>query len=809
MSRTLLFELGPRRPADGVVVPLRLCFKARGAADFLGVQWEPAVETPPSFGTAIGFDGRGFGASPSPQVGELVFALSDRTRAAAGLVWKDAAVTIRSAPWPIAGGNPASGDFAVIWTGRAEGCAVAQGLARVTLIDGGQALRVPVAPARFGSSGVALLDAADATRDRPAGTVVPLAWGRVLSIPGLLVDRLNGIWLFSGRPATSSEGFFDGGAAFAPGVARASLAALQANVPAPGEVDYCLDAGGLFLARPWDRPTYPFTAAATFGATRAADIAAAIVASRTVLPFKAGAVAAFNALQGAACGIYIDDDTTIAGALDRIFAGLGAFWKLTAAGAIDVRRLAWGTPAMVVPAHRRGAPERRAIVLPTGRRSIGFARNDKVHSEGEIAAIVLASDLAYNDGTLMEALKPAQAGADVTGLNTAADTARVAGVLAATLTADAATAKAGAASALSQISTIASDGVFDRTEKPAVKQQYDAIIAEQATIDARAVSFGITTAKSTYDAAIAALTSYLTGLSVTWFDPATDIAITRATFNGRFNDVYFARQLLLDTIAAVAATRATWVGVDGLGRPDDFADVTAAQPIVSNLSPTTGNALASFVASDGNPFARIVASGDARDGDAVVFVPSLPAVPQMIFFYGGNAAVAGQNISVRADGLSQSGFTMFAKSQGVTAGSTVVASGASPGGTGEPTLVIDRSSASGAFDGRYIYRIQVAVGEAAPGEPGTIELGLYARKSGSWVQVGTAYRSTSGTFDIAVTPGAVDFGSGAEFGVSRLARTGSGTALVSFIRVSYSTATVTETSLTPATASPIRWEARL
>jgi hypothetical protein len=243
---------------------------------------------------------------------------------------------------------------------------------------------------------------------------VRLIHGESDGLPGLIVDRANGIWLFAGNAATSVQAFYDGGAAFTLGVARASLAALQAGIPADGTVDYCLDAGGKFLARPWTAPAYPFTAAATFGSARAADIASAIVTGRTATSFAAGTVAAFNALQPADCGLYLDDDTTVAAALDRLFSGLGAWWRLNSAGTIALGRWGWTAPALTMPGHRRHAPDRLRVLAPTRRRSLGYARNDRVHSEAEIARILLAGDLAYADGTSVEALKPAESGADVT-----------------------------------------------------------------------------------------------------------------------------------------------------------------------------------------------------------------------------------------------------------------------------------------------------------------------------------------------------------------------------------------------------------
>jgi hypothetical protein len=418
VSLTVLIECSPRRPADGVVVPLRLVFNSVARANFLGVQWHPAVVAVPAFESSLGFDGRQFGAAPSPQIGELIFALTTATRFAASLVWTNAAVTMKSAAWTATGGDPADGDFATIWTGQAEDIATGNGEARVRLLDNGQALRVAALAGKFGSTGDALLDGADALKDRSAETRVPRAWGKLLSIPGLIVDRANGIWLFAGNAATSVQAFYDGGAAFTLGVARADLAALQAHVPADGAVDYCLDAGGKFLARPWSTPTYPFTAAATFGSAKAADIASAIVTGRTAVTFTAGTVTAFNALQGADCGLYLDDETSVAGALDRLFSGLGGWWRLGSAGTISLGRWGWTPPALTVPSHRRHAPERLRVLAPTRRRSLGYARNDRVHSEAEIARILLAGDLAYADGTPVEALKPADAGAT---LNPAGD----------------------------------------------------------------------------------------------------------------------------------------------------------------------------------------------------------------------------------------------------------------------------------------------------------------------------------------------------------------------------------------------------
>ena len=239
------------------------------------------------------------------------------------------------------------------------------------------------------------------------------------------------------------------------------------------------------------------------------------------------------------------------------------------------------------------------------------------------------------------------------------------------------------------------------------------------------------------------------------------------------------------------------------------ADVTLDQDVVSRLDPVTGRASENFVnATTGNPFAQLVASSEARDGDVVTFPSALPAVPR-IFFLPGGKSVTADNIRIEASGLSTSGFTMIAKSQTVTAGSTITDSSSAPGGAGEPDEIINRTNSGAPFDGRFTYRFSVTVGSVAPGEPGYAEVALFARKGGNWVEVGRENYNATGTYNRSVTPGTVDFGTGSEFGVSLVYGEGTGTSLTDFTHVQYVLGTVTEVSLTPSNASPIPWQAFL
>lgn len=242
----------------------------------------------------------------------------------------------------------------------------------------------------------------------------------------------------------------------------------------------------------------------------------------------------------------------------------------------------------------------------------------------------------------------------------------------------------------------------------------------------------------------------------------------------------------------------------------DGADVTEDQTIVSRLDSATGRAADNFQAGGtGAPFAQLVASGNARDGDVVSFPSTLPSPPKIFFLPGGNAGTAGQNLRIKAEGLTASGFTMVAKSQAVTAGSTITDSPSSAGGSGEPARVINRSNSGAPFDGTFSYRVAVTVNDVVPGEPGSITLAFFAKIGGSWQEAARQSFTVTGNYDVEVSPGTVDFGAGNEFGVTSVASEGAGTVLSDFVHVRYILGTVTQISLTPSGASAIPWQAFL
>jgi hypothetical protein len=118
------------------------------------------------------------------------------------------------------------------------------------------------------------------------------------------------------------------------------------------------------------------------------------------------------------------------------------------------------------------------------------------------------------------------------------------------------TAAANATAALNGLATIAADNVLSRNEKPRVILDWNVIAGEQSGIEAQAVNYGVTTERSTYNSAVAALAAYLVSLGPpTWADLSGDTVIVGTTFRNAFADVYVARQAVLDKIVANAKAR--------------------------------------------------------------------------------------------------------------------------------------------------------------------------------------------------------------------------------------------------------------
>jgi len=107
-------------------------------------------------------------------------------------------------------------------------------------------------------------------------------------------------------------------------------------------------------------------------------------------------------------------------------------------------------------------------------------------------------------------------------------------------------AQAAANTANALLADIANDNKLTAVEKQYTKKEWDIIVSEKSTIDAQATTYGITTAKTNYDASYDTLNTYITPLLVSL---TTTSDITGTVFRDRFKDYYDKRTLLLKAIS--------------------------------------------------------------------------------------------------------------------------------------------------------------------------------------------------------------------------------------------------------------------
>jgi len=181
--------------------------------------------------------------------------------------------------------------------------------------------------------------------------------------------------------------------------------------------------------------------------------------------------------------------------------------------------------------------------------------------------------------------------------NTGVTNAAAAQTTANTAVSDAATAQTAANTANTALANIASDNILSPSEKPSVVQDYGVITSEQAGIDAQATTYTITTEKTAYDNAVAALTNYLGTLTGWNIVPGGDVVIVGTTFRGKFADVYASRQALLNAIASKAKT---------------LADTAQAQANTATSNAATAQSTANTAVSDAAAAASTANTVQAR-----------------------------------------------------------------------------------------------------------------------------------------------------------------------------------------------------
>lgn len=599
MSEICFITALPRVIATGAETPIRL---AGGGSDtpyrLAGNDYRAGVVEMPRFRAAFGFDDNGWTGGTIPTSGALGFMPGDSALVTALMAhyWRDAAITVDA--------GDEKGALSRRLTGTVADIASSEGQISLALADPSKLIDKPLLGAGFAGTGG--IEGASEATGRPKRR----SWGLVFNVELQLLDKVNNIFEAGdpSKPLHAFDAVRDKGRAGSmvvlawQGSIAATFAALQASAPAQGG---CVAAPSIACVKWWTIPAGPLTADIR-GENAGGYVETVVGIAAKMLAAVAGPAihdqAAAEALRPAVCGVHVASPTdTVAQALDRLFLGVSLFWVLKPDATIRIGEWAWKAPVASFEAEFIG---RERLLPPVKSRIVGYRRNHRVHSDSEIsAALLLSDDITYLDGTPIEALKPAEPGAQLNRPPT--DNSIIApgnlpngtiwysggghpyrfgtrswtsnGVAwtsngspwlgggyedvqdqvgpSAQAVAQAAAVAATAANA--SLAEIASDNLLTPGEKPTVILDVATITAEQAGIDAQATAFGITTEKTAYDADVAALVAYLATLTapVMWNVLTGNTGIVGATFRSTFANVYASRQVLLNKIAAVAKGR--------------------------------------------------------------------------------------------------------------------------------------------------------------------------------------------------------------------------------------------------------------
>jgi len=454
--RTFLVEASPRDPATGAIVETRLAGGGSKPYLWLGFSdWRAGVMDMPRFTTELDFGEAGWTGGAIPQTAALNFMSADSALVSelAQLYWKDAPLTIK-----VGDDSADAPTFPLLLTAIVASVEIAEGLLTLTIGDLGAKLNKPLVTGTFAGTGG--LEGAESAK----GRVKRRTFGYAFNIVGEILDPAYLIYEFGDplRPLAQFNRVRDRGREGPltvvgwQGSAEATLAALKASVPQQGGG---VAAPSIACVKWWTTASGPLTAdigGEQYPAVATAPSVAALLASEAGLTISNREVV--NAIRPQTVGLHCPDASeTIAGAIDRLLIGSSLLWVLDPNGTIRLEQwsldsslysVIWtGTATAPVTWAPSGSSPvewqqvetdveevysesvaRRVIYAPIKARKLGYQANNRVMNDGEVSAAILASDTFYPDGTRASDLQPAQAGADVTGDNTAKDTAAIGGI---------------------------------------------------------------------------------------------------------------------------------------------------------------------------------------------------------------------------------------------------------------------------------------------------------------------------------------------------------------------------------------------
>lgn len=528
MARVILIEANPFSPVTGAIVPVRLAgggarpFNHRGYND-----WRDCIVNEPTFTASIELSDAGWTGRSVPSASAIAVegGTDDLVDDLMQLVWSGARLTMYS-------GDDALAD--PVWTietkGNVADLMVRDGQMQIIMSDLSGDLDRALASDSFAGTG-GLEGGAEAE-----GRTKRRNWGRVYNVEGRVLDKANNIYEFGDtyRPIQAFVSVKDRGrtgpinyVAWA-GSAAATLAALQAASAPDGGAAV---AASIACVKWWTQPAGPLTAdmLGEIGSgyvETVAQIAQQIVVGIAPTINFAG-LAAATAIRPDPAGIHVaESSTTAALALDQLLVQASLLWVLSPAGDIQLLPIGYDDPVETIVADQ---VERAASLSPVATFAVGYQHNEHVHSDGEISAALLGTDLVFADGRTGDALA-----AQLDDVQALAD------------------------ASASDIEAAADDGVLSRKEKSSVIVPRDDTLEKAwEFLDGRAATLSafssVSSARTVASDARSAWRAFRDAISPAWNNYDLDSAVNRVLLVGRLNDWDYSLDQLADAIRRAVA----------------------------------------------------------------------------------------------------------------------------------------------------------------------------------------------------------------------------------------------------------------
>lgn len=405
MTRVALITVAPRNPATAATTTLRLAGGGNlKPYDYGGNKYRAGLAALPRFKAELGFDETGWTGWTQPSAGDIPWMPSTKAdlSAFAAYYWPKAAITVQE-------GDEATGAFTTRLAGKVADAPIKDHQLVISVADLAADLAKPLVTARFfGTGGVE--GGAEAK-----GRAKRRTFGRAFNIEARVLLKADNVYELGDLnfPWQSIDVIRDIGRDEAPphttiawqGSVAATLEALRTSTPAAQGTGVA--APSIACIKWWTQPAGPLTAD-VHGEVGAGYVETAPSIAERILAAVAGPAvtntAAANALRAYACGIHVDEDESVASALDRLLLPVSLLWPLDPAGTVTLREISFAAPVETL---RSDNPERVRTLPPVKTRRVGYQRAYRTHSDGELATILTEAGASFVQATPPAALDSA------------------------------------------------------------------------------------------------------------------------------------------------------------------------------------------------------------------------------------------------------------------------------------------------------------------------------------------------------------------------------------------------------------------